>query len=121
MYSRTCNINPSSSLADQLGNPAGECPDSDSISAWEDYDITICQLHSSSILKVPVSSQDDSIFRELEPKPPYFKKVVLHTAGRDMKMDGFCCMPNGPKTGENTLHRVNLCKVANGFTAFTNQ
>ena len=26
----------------------------------------------------------DSIFREAEPKPTYLKKVVLHTAGREM-------------------------------------
>ena len=30
----------------------------------------------------------DSIFRELQPSPPYLKKVILHTAGRDRMMDG---------------------------------
>ena len=31
----------------------------------------------------------DSIFKELQPTPPYLKKVILHTAGRDLRMDGF--------------------------------
>ena len=31
----------------------------------------------------------DSIFPEVEPKPTYLKKVVLHTAGREMKMEVF--------------------------------
>ena len=62
----------------------------------------------------------DSIFRELEPKPPYFKKGVLHTAERDTKME-FCCWSNGPEA-DKQLHRVSLCKVVNlvvcmiGFT-----
>ena len=116
----TCNTNHNSSLADQLGNPAGEeqDPGSDSMSTWED--ITICQLPSSSMLSVPVSLQDvkllavidtaaevtiisDSIFRELQPTPPYLKKVVLHTAGRDLRMDGFVVGPVALKLGEITF------------------
>ena len=116
----TCNINPSGSLSDHLGSPAGEKQDSDSdsMSIWED--ITICQFPSSSMLSVPVSLQDvilqavvdtaaavtiisDSIFRELEPKPPYLKKVILHTAGRDMKMEGFVVGPVALKLGETTF------------------
>ena len=66
------------------------------MSTREDIRLTIFQL-SSSMLSVPVSLQDithldlvdtaaavtiisDSIFRELEPKPPYLEKVVLHIA-----------------------------------------
>ena len=113
----TCNPNPSSSFTDHLGNPAGEDqdPDSDSMSIWED--ISICQFPSSSMLSVHVCLQDvtlqavvdtaaavtiisDSIFRELEPKPPYLKKVILHTAGRDMKMEGFVVGPVALKLGE---------------------
>ena len=113
----TCNTNHYSSLADQLGNPDGEehDPGSDSMSTWED--ITICQLPSSSMLSVPVSLQDvkllavidtaatvtiisDSIFRELQPTPPYLKKVILHTAGRDLRMGGFVVGPVALKLGE---------------------
>ena len=102
----TGNTNHYSSLADHLGNPAGEeqDPGSDSMSTWED--ITIFQLPSSSIFGVPVSLQDvkllaiidtaaevtiisDSIFEELKPTPPFLKKVILHTTGRDLRMDGF--------------------------------
>ena len=116
----TCNTNHYSSLADQSGYPAGEeqDPGSDSMSTWED--ITICQLHSSSMLSVPVSLQDvkllavidtaaevtiisDSIFRELQPTPPYLKKVILHTAGRDLRMDGFVVGPVALKLGEITF------------------
>ena len=116
----TCNTNHYSSLADQSGYPAGEeqDPGSDSMSTWED--ITICQLPSSSMLSVPVSLQDvkllavvdtaaavtiisDSIFRELQPTPPYLKKVILHTAGRDMKMEGFVVGPVALKLGEITF------------------
>ena len=116
----TCNTNHNSSLADQLGNPAGEeqDPGSDSMSTWED--ITICQLPSSSMLSVAVSLQDvkllavidtaaevtiisDSIFRELQPTPPYLKKVILHTAGRDLRMDGFVVGPVTLKLGEITF------------------
>ena len=116
----TCNINHYSSLADQLGNPAGEeqDPGSDAMSTWED--ISICQFPSSSMLSVPVSLQDvtlqavvdtaaavtiisDSIFRELQPTPPYLKKVILHTAGRDMKMEGFVVGPVALKLGEITF------------------
>ena len=93
----TCTNNPHS-LSGHLGNLAEEerDPGSGSMSTWED--ITICQLRSSSMLQVPVTLQDfklqavvdtaaevtiisDSIFRELQPKPPYLKKVILHTAG----------------------------------------
>ena len=116
----TCNTNHYSSLADQSGYPAGEEQDlcSDSMSTWED--ITICQLPSSSMLSVPVSLQDvkllavidtaaevtiisDSIFRELQPTPPYLKKVILHTAGRDLKMDGFVVGPVALKLGKITF------------------
>ena len=116
----TCNTNHYSSLADQSGYPAGEeqDPRSDSMSTWED--ITICQLPSSSMLSVPVSLQDvkllavidtaaevtiisDSIFRELQPTPPYLKKVILHTAGRDLRMDGFVVGPVALKLGEITF------------------
>ena len=116
----TCNTNHYSSLADQLGNPAGEeqDPGSDSMSTWED--ITICQLPSSSMLSVPVSLQDvkllavidtaaevtiisDSIFRELQPTPPYLKKVILHTTGRDLRMGGFVVGPVALKLGEITF------------------
>ena len=55
------------------------------------------------MLSVPVSLQDvkfqavidtaaevtiisDSIFRELQPTPPYLKKVILHTAGQNLRM-----------------------------------
>ena len=116
----TCNTNHYSSLADQLGYPAGEeqDPGSDSMNTWED--ITICQLPSSSMLSVPVSLQDvkllavidtaaevtiisDSIFRELQPTPPYLKKVILNTAGRDLRMDGFVVGPVALKLGEITF------------------
>ena len=116
----TCNTNHYSSLADLLRNPAEEeqDPSSDSMSTWED--ITICQLPSSSLLSVPVSLQDvkllaiidtaaevtiisDSIFRELQPTPPYLKKVILHTAGRDLRMDGFVVGTVTLKLGEITF------------------
>ena len=116
----TCNTNHYSSLADQSGYPAGEeqDPGSDSMSTWED--ITICQLPSSSMLSVPVSLQDvkllavidtaaevtiisDSIFRELQPTPLYLKKVILHTTGRDLRMDGFVVGPVALKLGEITF------------------
>ena len=42
----------------------------------------------------------DSIFRELQPTPPYLKKVILHTAGRDLRMDGFVVGPVALKLGE---------------------
>ena len=105
----TCTNNPHS-LTGHLGNLVEEeqDPGSNSMSNWED--ITICQLCSSSMLRVPVTLQDfklqavvdtaaevtiisDSIFRELQPKPPYLKKVILHTAGRDLRMDGFVVGP----------------------------
>ena len=116
----TCNPYPSSSFTYHLGNPAGEDqdPDSDSMSIWED--ISICHFPSSSMLSVHVCLQDvtlqavvdtaatvtiisDSIFRELEPKPPYLKKVILHTAGRDLRMDGFVVGPLTLKLGEITF------------------
>ena len=116
----TCNTNHYSSLADKLGYPAGEeqDPGSDSMNTWED--ITICQLPSSSMLSIPVSLQDvkllavidtaaevtiisDSIFRELQPTPPYLKKVILNTAGRDLRMDGFVVGPVALKLGEITF------------------
>ena len=115
----TCNTNHYSSLADQSGYPAGEeqDPGSDSMSTWEDTNI--CQL-PSSMLSVPVSLQDvklqavidtaaevttisDSIFRELQPTVPYLKKVILHTAGRDLRMDGFVVGPVTLKLGEITF------------------
>ena len=88
------------------------------MSTWED--ITICQLPSSSMLSVPASLQDvkllavidtaaevtiisNSIFRELQPTPPYLKKVILHTAGRDLRMDGFVVGPVALKLGEITF------------------
>ena len=96
--------------SDPLVNPDQEKLDTRSatMSTWED--ITICQLRSSSMLRVPVTVQgknlkavvdtaaevtiiSDAVFKELEPKPPYLKKVILHTAGRDMKMDGFVAGP----------------------------
>ena len=121
LYSEiTCNTSHYSSLADQSGYPAGEeqDPSSDSMSTWED--ITICQLPSSSMFSVTVSLQDvkllavmdttaevtiisDSIFRELQPTPPYLKKVILHTAGRDLRMDGFVVGPVALKLGEITF------------------
>ena len=116
----TCNTNHYSSLADLLRNPAEEeqDPSSDSMSTLED--ITICQLPSSSLLSVPVSLHDvkllaiidtaaevtiisDSIFRELQPTPPYLKKVILHTAGRDLRMDGFVVGTVTLKLGEITF------------------
>ena len=115
----TCTNNPHS-LSGHLDNLAEEerDPGSDSMSTWED--ITICQLRSSSMLRVPVTLQDfklqavvdtaaevtiisDSIFRELQPKPPYLKKVILHTAGRDLRMDGFVVGPVALKLGKNTF------------------
>ena len=35
----------------------------------------------------------DSIFREVESKPTYVKNFLLHTAGREMKMEGFAAGP----------------------------
>ena len=115
----TCTYNPHS-LSGHLGNLAEEerDPGSDSMSTWED--ITICRLRSSSMLRVPVTLQDftlqavvdtaaevtiisDCIFRELQPKPPYLKKVILHTAGRDLRMDGFVVGPVALKLGKNTF------------------
>ena len=115
----TCTNNPHS-LSGHLDNLAEEerDPGSDSMSTWED--ITICQLRSSSMLRVPVTLQDfklqavvdtaaevtiisDSIFRELQPKPPYLKKVILHTAGLDLRMDGFVVGPVALKLGKNTF------------------
>ena len=82
-------------------------------------DITICQL-PSSMLSVSVSLQDvalqavvdtaaavtiisDSIFRELEPKSPYLKKVILHTSRQDMKMEVFVVGLVALKLGEITF------------------
>lgn len=90
----------------------------DTTVTWED--ITICQLRSSSMLRVPVVLQDkqinavvdtaaevtiisDSVFRGMEPKPPFLKKVILHTAGRDMKMKGFVVGPVALKLGNSTF------------------
>ena len=72
------------------------------------------------MLRVPVTLQDyklqavvdtaaevtiisDSIFRELQPKPPYLMKVILHTTGRDLRMDGFVVGPVALKLGKNTF------------------
>ena len=60
----------------------------------------------------------DSIFRELQPKPPYLKKVILHTAGRDLRMDGFVVGPVALKLGKIPspkqfmwpLYRMRCCK-----------
>lgn len=45
----------------------------------------------------------DSVFRGMEPKPPFLKKVILHTAGRDMKMKGFVVGPVALKLGNSTF------------------
>ena len=116
----TCNTYHSSSPSDHFGNPAGEEQDldSDSMRTWEDN--TICQLPSSSMLSVSVSLQDvalqavvdtaaavtiisDSIFRELEPKSPYLKKIILDTSLQDMKMEDFVVGPVALKLGEITF------------------
>ena len=90
----------------------------DTTITWED--ITICQLRSSSMLRVSVVLQgkqinavvdtaaevtiiSDSVFREMEPKPPCLKNVILHTAGRDMKMEGFVVGPVALKLGNSTF------------------
>ena len=79
-------------------------PAKDTLGTWDD--ITICQLQSSSMLRITVYLQgilikavvdtaaevtiiSDRIFNELKPKPPCLKKVILRTAGRDLKMKGF--------------------------------
>ena len=99
-----------------LGGPAA-----DTTSTWED--ITVCQLRSSSMLRVPVILQgkeikavvdtaaevtfiSDTVFRELEPKPPCLKRVTRHTAGRDMKMEGFVVGPVALKMGNSTFHEA---------------
>ncbi|MCG7869674.1 MAG: retroviral-like aspartic protease family protein, partial [Candidatus Thiodiazotropha taylori] len=86
------------------------------IGTWEE--LTIRQLRSSSMIRVPILLQDrplkavvdtaaevtiisDRVFRELEPKPPHLKKVILHTAGRDMKMDGFVVGPVAVQLGNS--------------------
>ena len=90
----------------------------DTTITWED--ITICQLRSSSMLRVSVVLQgkqinavvdtaaevtiiSDSVFREMEPKPPCLKNVILHTAGRDMKMEGFVVGPVALKLGNSNF------------------
>ena len=45
----------------------------------------------------------DSIFRELMPKLPYLKKLILHTSRKDMKMEGFVVDPVALKLGEITF------------------
>ena len=64
-------------------------------------DITVCQLPSSSMLRVPVTLQgialkavidtaamvtivSDKRYREMKPNPPCLKAVTLQTAGRDL-------------------------------------
>ncbi|MCG8077509.1 MAG: retropepsin-like domain-containing protein, partial [Candidatus Thiodiazotropha taylori] len=88
----------------------------DETTTWED--ITICQLRSSSMLRVSVLLQDkplkavvdtaaevtiisDRVFAEMDPKPPCLKKVTLHTAGRDMKMQGFVAGPVNLQLGSS--------------------
>ena len=113
MMDLSCNFN-----SDPLETTSKEKPDldADNLSTWED--ITICQLRSSSMLRVPVAVQgkmlqavvdtaaevtiiSDHVFRELEPKPPCLKKVILHTAGRDMKMEGFVVGPVALQLGKS--------------------
>ena len=45
----------------------------------------------------------DNVFRELEPKPACLKRVTLHTAGRDMKMEGFVVGLVALKMGKSTF------------------
>ena len=73
-------------------------------SMWKD--VVICQLRSSSMLRVPIILQNvpvkavvdtaaevtiisDRIFNEMDPKPPCLRRVTLYTAGCDLSMQGF--------------------------------
>ncbi|MEW8548623.1 MAG: retropepsin-like aspartic protease, partial [Candidatus Thiodiazotropha sp.] len=94
---------------------------SDTTTTWED--ITIRQLHSSSMLRVPVVVQgekinavvdtaaevtviSDTVFREMEPKPPCLKKVILHMAACDMKMTGLIVGPVTLRLGNTDFPEV---------------
>ena len=86
-------------------------------------DITICQLSSTSALRIPgilhgialkavvdtaamVTILSDKVYREMKTKPPCPKVVTLQTAGRDMKMDGRIVGPVSLKLGNTTFPEV---------------
>ncbi|MES9883357.1 MAG: retropepsin-like aspartic protease, partial [Sedimenticola sp.] len=73
-------------------------------------EITICQLRSGSMLRVPVTVQgmvieavidtaaevtliSDRLYERLPRKPATVKEVIMHTAGREMNMKGFIIGP----------------------------
>ena len=85
-------------------------------SMWKD--VVICQLMSSSMLRVSIILQNvpvkavvdtaaevtiisDRIFNEMDPKPPCLRRVTLYTAGRDLSMQGFVVGPVQLKLGKN--------------------
>ena len=91
------------------------------MSTWDD--IVICQLRSASMLRVPIILQEvelkavvdtaaevtiisDRVFRQIIPEPPRLKKVTLHTAGRDMKMEGFVVGPIALKLGSSIFSKA---------------
>ena len=95
-------------------DPAVECPDT------EENEVVICQLRSSSMLKVAVSLNNvplqavvdtaaevtiisDRVLQMLEPAPQEIRDVVLSTAGRDMKMKGVVVGPVHIKLGEKVF------------------
>ena len=95
-------------------DPAVECPDT------EENEVVICQLRSSSMLKVAVSLNNvplqavvdtaaeatiisDRVLQMLKPAPQKIRDVVLSTAGRDMKIKGVVVGPVHIKLGENVF------------------
>ena len=86
-------------------------------------DITICQLSSTSALRIPVILQGralkavvdtaamvtilyDKVYREMKPNPPDLKVVTLQTTGRDMRIDGNIVGPVSLKLGNTTFPEV---------------
>ena len=86
-------------------------------------DVTVCQLRSGSMLKVPVKLDNlnlsavvdtaaevtlisDSIYRQLDPKPQILKHIKLHTAGKNLDMIGFVVGPVSLRLGSQTFQEA---------------
>lgn len=85
--------------------------------------ITVCQLRSSSMLRVPITVNgrdmaavvdtaaevtiiSDSVYRSLPVKPNSLKSIKLHTAGKDMSMIGFVVGPVTVELGNQCFQEL---------------
>ena len=86
--------------------------------------VTICQLRSGSVFRVPIKVQGQSLFavvdtaaevtliseevyRSLKSAPPVIKEVIMNTAGRGMQMNGYIVGPVDIELGTR-LMQVNV-------------